>query len=215
MAQGRRTGEVHYHGRKGLSMFCASSCRRSCRQRRYGLRVSCIHRRRFQKALFFSCLDRRRRHHTACTGIWRAVFLPPKGRSISPVFGFAAKCGRKCPFARHRVARKICTTPKYYAVVMPPYGKPVLSGGRLQNPQGSEPAGRAAAMRREAAVGKPDAAADKKPRGGAGWLTLRVKVNAMHLMRMRFQFARKASDKGRWPLTHMSRRSRFGRPPCV
>ena len=29
-----------------------------------------------------------------------------------------------------------------------------------------------------------------------------IKVNAMHLMRMRFQFARNEADKGRWPLTH-------------
>lgn len=35
-------------------------------------------------------------------------------------------------------------------------------------------------------------------------LTVSVKVNAMHLMRMRFQFARKAVDKGRWPLTPRS-----------
>ena len=38
----------------------------------------------------------------------------------------------------------------------------------------------------------------------AGRLTVLVKVNAVHLMRMRFQFARKASDKGRWPLTPRS-----------
>ena len=202
-------------------MFCASSCRRSCRLRRYGVQVSRVHHGRFKKSLFFMFLDWRRRHRAACTGVWRAAFLPPKGRSISPLFGYAAKCSRKCPFARHWVARKICMTPKYYAVVVPPCGKPVLSGGQTAEPAGfgagsvRSRRGRAAAMRREAAVGKPDAAADKKPRGGAGWLTLRVKVNAMHLMRMRFQFARKASDKGRWPLTHMSRRSRFGRPPCV